>query len=50
MMGVIVTSHASQSGSQISGHIVHIVIVSTDPGYQPNPGHAGTGTVVQQFC
>jgi hypothetical protein len=29
---------------------VHIVIVQTDAGYEPNPGHAGTGTIVAQFC
>jgi len=49
-MGVIVTSSSSQSGSQISGNTVHIVIVKTNPGYQNNPGHAGTGTVVVQVC
>jgi hypothetical protein len=49
-MGVIVSSSITQSGSQISGDTVHIVIVKTDPGYGPAPGHAGTGTVVAQFC
>jgi len=49
-MGVIVTSRAGQSGSVIAGDTVHIVVVKTDPGYQPNPGHPGTGTVVAQFC
>jgi hypothetical protein len=49
-MGVIVSSHASQSGSQISGDTAHIVIVQTNTGYQPNVGHAGTGTVVAQVC
>ena len=49
-MGVIVTSSASQSGSQISGNTPHIVVVQTDPGYAPAVGHAGTGTVVAQFC
>jgi len=24
--------------------------VKTDTGYAPNPGHAGTGTVVAQAC
>jgi Kelch motif/Galactose oxidase, central domain len=45
-MGVIVTSSASQNGSTISGNTVYIAIVKTDPGYAPNSGHAGTGTVV----
>lgn len=43
-MGVIVTSSTSKSGSQISGNIVRIVIVHTNPGYAPAVGHAGTGT------
>ena len=50
MMGLIVTSHYAHAGSQVSGDVVHIVIVKTDPGYQPNPGHPGTGTVVMQVC
>jgi hypothetical protein len=25
---------------------VHIVVVKTNSGYAPNPGHDGTGTVV----
>jgi len=49
-MGVIVSSSITQSGSQISGDTAHIVVVKTDPGYGPAPGHAGTGTVVAQFC
>ena len=49
-MGVIVTSSASKQGSAISGNTVHIVIVQTNPGYAPNPGHAGTGTVVAVVC
>ena len=49
-MGVIVASSISQSGSTISGNTVHMVIVRTNPGYAPNPGHAGTGTVVDQIC
>jgi hypothetical protein len=49
-MGVIVTSNASQSGSMDSGNIVHIVVVRTNPGYQPDSGHPGTGTVVAVVC
>ncbi|HEU5425017.1 MAG TPA: hypothetical protein VFU72_15860, partial [Nitrolancea sp.] len=45
-MAVIVTSHVTESGSTITGNIVHLVIVKTDPGYGPNAGHAGTGTIV----
>jgi Bacterial Ig-like domain (group 1) len=49
-MGVIVSSSISKSGSQISGDTPHIVVVQTNPGYDTNPGHAGTGKVVAQFC
>jgi hypothetical protein len=27
-----------------------MVIVHTDPGYDPNPGHEGTGTVTAVVC
>jgi hypothetical protein len=50
VMGVIVSSHITQKGSTISGDILHIVVVRTDPGYGPNPGHAGTGTIIAQLC
>jgi len=50
IMGVIVSTHISQKGSTISGDILHIVVVRTDPGYGPNPGHAGTGTIIAQIC
>lgn len=49
-MGVIVTSTPSKSGTPITGDIGHIVVVKTAPGYGPDPGHAGTGTVVAQAC
>ena len=49
-MAVIVSSSISQSGSTISGNTPHIVIVKTNPGYDANPGHAGTGTVVATVC
>ena len=47
---VIVASSITKSGPTISGNIPEMVIVQTDPGYGPNPGHAGTGTVVAVFC
>jgi uncharacterized repeat protein (TIGR01451 family) len=50
LMAVIVSSSISKSGPTISGDTVHVVLVQTNPGYQPNPGHAGTGTVVAQLC
>jgi outer membrane protein assembly factor BamB len=49
-MAVIVSSAISQSGSSISGNTLHIVVVKTNPGYNSDPGHAGTGTVVATIC
>ncbi|TAN29474.1 MAG: hypothetical protein EPN30_02510 [Actinomycetota bacterium] len=49
-MGVIVSSSITQSGSMISGNTPGIVIVKTNSGYAPDPGHAGTGTVVASVC
>jgi hypothetical protein len=49
-MGVITTAAASKSGNTISGPITGIVVVRTDPGYAPDPGDPGTGTVVATFC
>ena len=45
-MGVIVTDSAQKHGSQISGSVDRVVVVHTNPGYESNPGHAGTGTIV----
>jgi hypothetical protein len=49
-MGTVVTSSVSKSGSTISGVVVKIVVVKTDPGYASNPGHHGTGTIVATYC
>ena len=49
-MAVIVSSSVTKTGSTIAGGVVHMVVVKTDPGYGPNPGHAGTGTVVATIC
>jgi M6 family metalloprotease-like protein len=49
-MGVIVASSVTKSGSTIAGNFGKIVVVKTDPGYAPNPGHPGTGTIVATFC
>lgn len=49
-MGVISTGSVVKSGSQISGTTPHIVVVQTNTGYAPDPGHAGTGVVVAQAC
>ena len=49
-MAVIASSSITKSGATISGNVPKIVIVKTNPGYEPSPGHAGTGTVVAVFC
>ena len=49
-MGVLVASNVSQSGSTVNGTWGSILVVHTDPGYGPNPGHPGTGTIVATFC
>ncbi|MGI9066294.1 MAG: tandem-95 repeat protein [Pyrinomonadaceae bacterium] len=49
-IGVFVTSSITKSGSKISGNIRQMVIIKTNPGYDDNPGHAGTGTVVAVIC
>jgi hypothetical protein len=50
LMPAFVASHVTKSGSTVSGDISEIVIVQTNPGYQPSVGHAGTGTVVAVVC
>jgi hypothetical protein len=50
LMAVIVSSHISKRGPVTSGDIVHIVLVRTNPGYGPNPGHRGSGTIVATLC
>jgi hypothetical protein len=49
-MAVIASSTVTQTASNIRGDIPEIVIVQTAPGYAPDPGHSGTGTVVAVFC
>jgi len=49
-MGVVVPSAVTKSGTTISGNVVEIVVVRTDPGYDPAPGHNGTGTIVAVYC
>jgi hypothetical protein len=50
LIEVLVASSVTKSGRTISGNVTKIAIVATDPGYEPNPGHAGTGTVVALRC
>jgi hypothetical protein len=49
-MFVIVSSHIQQNGSVISGDIKEVIVVHNDPGYQPDPGHTGTGTEAAIVC
>ena len=49
-LAVIVSSSIGKSGPVIGGDTLHLVIVKTDAGYQGNPGHAGTGTIVGVVC
>jgi hypothetical protein len=49
-MAVIAASKITQSGSTITGNAPEVVIVKTNPGYMPNPGHKGTGTLVMILC
>jgi hypothetical protein len=49
-MGTAVTTNITKNGNAISGTITKIVIVRTTPGYDSNPGHPGTGTVVATYC
>ena len=47
---VVVSSHITKSGSTISGDTQEVVEVETELGYAPDPGHAGTGTVIETLC
>jgi hypothetical protein len=49
-MGVVVAGSVTKAGSTISGVWNKIVVVQTDAGYAPNPGHPGAGTIVATFC
>ncbi len=50
VMPVIASSHVTKAGPVISGDVAKVVLVETDPGYGPAPGHAGRGTVVGVVC
>jgi hypothetical protein len=50
VMAVIVSSKVVKSGSTITGDIKQVVLVENDPGYQPSPGHPGTGTEIGILC
>jgi hypothetical protein len=49
-MGTAISKTIAQSGNTISGNISKIVVVVTAPGYAPDPGHPGTGTIIATYC
>jgi hypothetical protein len=49
-IAVIVSSKITKSGLVISGNAPHVLVVKTNPGYQPSPSSPGTGTVISQVC
>ena len=50
VMAVIVSSQVSKDGPTISGDVAEVVLVQTEPGYGPAPGHVGVGTVIGVVC
>jgi hypothetical protein len=50
-MEVIVSSKATQSGSTVSGTILHIVIINVDNGYSSSSSRGtGTGEILGTIC
>ena len=49
-MAVIVSSSINKNGTVTSGDIKNIIVVRTNAGYGPSPGHPGTGQVVAILC
>jgi alpha-L-rhamnosidase len=45
-----VTSLVNEGRNAIGVTIVEVVVVKTNAGYAPNPGHSGTGSVVAILC
>ncbi len=46
-----ISSHSiTKKGRVISGDVVSVVLIATEAGYGPSPGHAGTGTVLRVLC
>jgi len=46
----VASSSITRSGSHVNGDIALVVLIQTDSGYEPNPGHPGTGTIVGIVC
>ena len=49
-MALIVSSQVQKNGNIVSGDIRKVVIVQTNPGYGPSPGHPGSGQVIAILC
>jgi len=49
-IAVVVTSTVVKDGPNLGGDIRQIVVVHSDGGYGPNPGHAGNGRVSSIVC
>lgn len=47
---MLVTDSVDKHGRQIVGSTTSIAIVRVDPGYQSDPGHPGTATVLGFLC
>jgi hypothetical protein len=47
---VVVSTQVTKSGPVISGDTSKVVLVNVNPGYAGDPGHPGTGTVVDTLC
>lgn len=47
---MVVSRQITKSGPVISGDTAEVVLVQVNPGYAPDPGHSGTGTVVGILC
>jgi hypothetical protein len=50
LLEAVVSSQIVKSGRTISGDVTELVLIATEPGYAPDPGHPGTGTVVGFSC
>jgi hypothetical protein len=50
VVSVVVSSQITKSGPVISDDTVEVVLVLTDPGFEADPGHAGSGTVIGIVC
>lgn len=50
VINVIAASSITKSGSELTGNIRKIVTVQVDSGYDSDPGHNGTGTVIAINC